>query len=160
MQKEIWKEVKYYPKYEVSILGNVRNKLKPDVYLNQYNSNGYKSVSLKSYGKTKRLNVHRLVAEAFIENPNTKNCVIHKDWNKSNNKVENLEWAYYSEVSFHSQKKLDGIRHSNQAKLSKQDIMDVYEMTKTHDKIDVAKKYRITLKKIDLIIRLKSKNDE
>jgi hypothetical protein len=157
---EIWKEVKHYYKFEVSNKGNVRRKENPDIYIKEFDTNGYRGVYLKSYGKGKSLLVHKLVAQAFIENPNTKNCVIHKDWNKSNNVVENLEWATFSESIIHAYKRVDGIRHSNQAKLSKQDIMDVYEMTKTHDKIEVAKKYRITLKKIDLIIRLKSKNDE
>lgn len=160
MQKEIWKEVKYYSKYEVSNLGNLRKKSDPNVYLKQYNNNGYKMAYLTSYCKRRALLVHRLVAQVFIENPCTKSCVNHKDGNKSNNVVENLEWVTHSENSLHYYRELGGVCWSNQAKLTSQDITDVYEMTKTHSIIDVAKKYRITRTKINLIIRLRSKRDE
>lgn len=92
MQKrmEKWKEIEGHIKYKVSDQGRVihfyRNRwyvLKPSV------SDGYYIVRID--GSTKR--VHRLVAAAFIENPNKYPCVNHKDFNRKNNSVDNLEWC-------------------------------------------------------------------
>lgn len=57
---------------------------------------GYKYISLNYNGVKKSFQVHRLVAKAFIPNPNNLPCVNHKDENPSNNYVENLEWCSYS----------------------------------------------------------------
>jgi len=62
----------------------------------------YKTVTLYDNGKSIDIEVHRLVATAFIGNPDNKKCVNHKDGNGSNNSVENLEWCTYSENVHHS----------------------------------------------------------
>src|SRR5690554_7339922 len=64
--------------------------------------NGYPQVSLCKQGLRRTCSVHRLVAEAFIENPDGKATVNHKDGNKLNNSVSNLEWATYSENLQHA----------------------------------------------------------
>lgn len=90
---ENWKIVKCNDAYEVSNLGNIRNiktkKLKKP-YLNE---KGYLILSLWKNCKPKSCRVHRLVAEAFLPNPNNLPQVNHKDENKTNNNVENLEWC-------------------------------------------------------------------
>ena len=97
--EEIWKDIEGYEGlYQVSNLGDVRslkyaggNKVKP---LKQDNDgNGYKQVILYKDGKRKNCKVHRLVAMAFISNPNNYKEVNHKDENPSNNNVNNLEWC-------------------------------------------------------------------
>ncbi len=96
---EIWQNIDGYENYEVSSLGNVRNKttgriLKPSA------KSGYYSVGL-SKGKTKTFSVHQLVAKAFIPNPENKSQVNHKDKNGLNNKLSNLEWNTNKENSIH-----------------------------------------------------------
>lgn len=88
-----WKEVVGFPAYEVSTDGFVR-KVTGEM-LSQYGNNGgrYKAVSLYKAGKTYRRRVHRLVAEAFIPNPEDLPMVLHSDDNGSNNKVSNLRWG-------------------------------------------------------------------
>jgi hypothetical protein len=88
----MYKQIKEFPAYEVSEQGEVRrikNKKpkKAQTYL------GYKCVMLYNGGKGKWQKVHRLVAEAFIDNPNSLPFINHKDENKLNNNVGNLEWC-------------------------------------------------------------------
>lgn len=91
--------------YSVSNLGRVkRDKSKrlagvygvvdvPEKILVQTNTKGYKFVCLSKDGKAKRVQVHRLVAIAFIPNPNALPMVNHKDESRDNNHVDNLEWC-------------------------------------------------------------------
>lgn len=102
MENEIWKDIKGFEGlYQVSNLGNVRSlkyrnqKLVKNL-TPQTNNHGYKVVGLGENGKTKFALVHRLVATAFIDNPNNYPVVNHKDENPLNNRVDNLEWSTYS----------------------------------------------------------------
>jgi hypothetical protein len=75
--------------------------------LKQYQTpNGYLQVSIKINGKYTKKLVHRLVAEKYIPNNENKPCVNHKDGNKHNNNVDNLEWCTYSENELHSHRVL------------------------------------------------------
>ena len=110
MEEETWKPIIGYEKsYEVSNLGNVRsidrfvnnkngvpNSIRNGRQLAQFHTSmGYLRVGLKANGKEENYFVHRLVAEAFIPNPNHYSCINHKDENRSNNCVSNLEWCSY-----------------------------------------------------------------
>lgn len=98
-----WREIIGYEGiYEVSNKGEVRSLWNrysgKSPILKQHTSHkGYKLVCLCAKGNQKTFLVHRLVAEAFLPNPDSLPCVNHKDEDKTNNNVDNLEWcSYYS----------------------------------------------------------------
>lgn len=104
---EIWKPViGYEGLYEVSNLGRVKGLERQgnwrDNILTQCMIGNYVKVSLTVNGKSQNKLVHRLVAQAFIPNPENKPEVNHKDGNKLNNCLDNLEWVTKSENIKHA----------------------------------------------------------
>lgn len=94
---EKWENVKGYEKYyEVSNQGRVKSKRTNRILSQTIRGRGYWGVALNIDGKQKQVYVHRLVAEAFIENKDNLPCVNHRDEDKNNNRVGNLEWCSYS----------------------------------------------------------------
>lgn len=98
--KEIWRDVVGYEGlYKVSNFGRIKSlprngTVKYERLLRQKVSNkGYCTVALSKHNKTKYKMVHRLVAEAFLDNPKGLPLINHKDENKLNNYVGNLEWC-------------------------------------------------------------------
>lgn len=106
-KKEIWKDVKGFEgKYEVSSLGKIRNKNNSKI-LKEQDHNGYKRVYLNDGSKQRKKRVHRIVAEAFLEpSKNPKRTMInHKDSDRKNNSVNNLEWCSHRENILHATQK-------------------------------------------------------
>lgn len=106
---EEWKAVVYEDgfisqKYIVSDMGRIYNKVKGCLYDGSINSGGYKMVYLNEPGLSKPIRIlkHRIVALAFIPNPANLDEVNHKDGNKTNNKVENLEWITHRDNILHA----------------------------------------------------------
>lgn len=90
---EIWKNVVGYEGYyEVSSMGRVRNFETKHV-LKHFLCSGYPRVGLRRENKKNGMYIHRLVATAFIPNPNNYPQVNHRDETRHNNNVENLEWC-------------------------------------------------------------------
>ena len=105
---EQWKSIAGYEGlYEVSDLGRVKslnyNHTGKDKILKPVKGHrGYLQVSLWKDGKTRNLRVHRLVAEAFIQNPNNLATINHKDEVKNNNAASNLEWMSREDNTIYS----------------------------------------------------------
>lgn len=94
---EVWKDVLGYEGlYEVSNFGNIRNN-RGKILSYKPGNNGYVRVILRKNGTEGRLSIHRLVAQAFIENPENKPEVDHINRIKNDNRVINLRWAYSHE---------------------------------------------------------------
>lgn len=116
---EIWKDIKDFEGiYEVSNLGRVRTaknkttnsslhdkrRWRQRVLRQKTDKKGYKRVNLWKNKTAKTFQVHRLVAIAFLEKMNGKECVNHIDGNPSNNYLDNLEWCNYTENLEHAYK--------------------------------------------------------
>ena len=99
--KTEWREVKEYSNYEVNQLGEIRHKKRQKILKPRDNNGGYQYVNFKINGKNTNFAVHRIVANAFIPNPNGYTEVNHKDY-KKNNCVDNLEWISSSQNKQHS----------------------------------------------------------
>ena len=107
MDKEIWKDIEGYEGlYQVSNLGRVKSlkritkipnaMRKQDEKIIKPKTTGYYyHVKLCKNGQVKNFTIHRLVAKTFIPNPENLPCINHKDENKLNNVVSNLEWCTY-----------------------------------------------------------------
>lgn len=113
---EIWKDITGYEgHYQISNLGRVRSldTMAPNgnhVLVKKWgqirkisiSKQGYFIVGLFKNNIQKTFKVHRLIAFAFIEKPSGKNIINHKDGNKLNNSIDNLEWCTYKENSVHA----------------------------------------------------------
>lgn len=108
---EIWKDIEGYEGlYQVSNLGRVQSvdrldgsnhRLKGKIRSTSIRPNGYEKVILSKNSKRKGHSVHRLVAQAFIPNPENKPQVNHIDENQTNNMASNLEWSTAKENANH-----------------------------------------------------------
>lgn len=98
---EVWKVIPEFPNYEVSSEGRVRNIITGKLLKPEVQFKGYYRVQLYNKNKKRNYRIHRLVAESFIPNINNKPDINHKDCDKSNNCVTNLEWVTWEENNQH-----------------------------------------------------------
>lgn len=107
----MWKRIAGYENYIVSSNGVIQNVKTNKILKPSFDKKGYLEVWLSLNGKPKKFSVHRLVASAFIPNPENKTQVNHIDGDKSNNNLSNLEWVTNQENILHSFRTL-GRKHS------------------------------------------------
>jgi hypothetical protein len=97
-----WKTIEDFPNYQISDQGLIWSNFSKRFIKQFDNSKGYLMVTLCKDGNSKKKTVHFLVALTFIPNPDQKPQINHKDLNKCNNSVDNLEWCTNSENQIHS----------------------------------------------------------
>lgn len=165
-ETEVWKWVTGYEgMYRVSDLGRVfSEKTGKYLSLNRVTKDGYIYVALTDKGKAKEFRLHRLVALTFIPNPMNKPTVNHKDGNKSNNSLLNLEWATREENMQHAydlglKVMAKGSDHAS-SKLTKQQVEEIRSTYRRYKKgfgsVALAKKYGVESSTILRIVQGKS----
>ena len=132
MNEKLWTTITEATNYEVSNQGQVRNSITGQTLKGRLCKNGYLQVSIKIKKTNKFSNryIHRLVATYWIDNPENKREVNHKDGNKLNNIVDNLEWVTPSENQKHRHS--IGITKTSNRKVAKinpvtKEIIQVYD---------------------------------
>lgn len=146
-----------FDNYEVSELGEIRSLMKsvPKILNLDVNPSGYTNCCLYRDKKKHRFLVHRLVAEAFIPNPENKPQVNHKNGTKTDNRVENLEWCTYEENLTHAVE--NGLRATGErvstAKLKEDDVRHILKLRREGNPIkSIANKYDVSEPCIQRII--------
>lgn len=104
VEEEIWKTIAHYPNYEVSSFGTIKNKITNKILKPSLNFSGYYKYTLMHNFKKTTVLAHRIIAETFIQNFENKPTVNHKDRNRINNQLENLEWATHLDQNLHKSK--------------------------------------------------------
>jgi hypothetical protein len=158
-EKEIWKSlaniVEFGEQYEVSNLGNVRRigKIEPRKLVED--KDGYLTINFSNKGKVKGYKVHRLVALAFIPNPEDKPEINHKDNVRDNNVLFNLEWS--DRVENIDYAKRSGNMNGNQ-KLSESDVYKIVDDWNTglYNYSSLANKHNISRLAVTRIIKRQS----
>lgn len=162
----MWKKIKDFEDYEVSIYGEVKShKYGKEIILKKrYTKDGYIQYVLLKNGKSYTKRAHRLVAEAFIDNPEHKPTVNHEDGNKINNYYKNLTWATKKEQMQHAynlglKKPMQGNMNCNHV-LSEHEVTEIRKLYKPHSKEfgmkALAKKYEVSEATINRVVHNKS----
>lgn len=152
---EIWKPINGFP-YSISNLGRVkkhfstgRTKLKTA----SINGAGYYLVALYRNAERSNFNIHRLIAESFVPNPENKPCVNHKNGVKTDNRIDNLEWCSFSDNTQHGMR--TGLMpYRCNARLTEDDVKYIRKRLKTRK--ELCEMFGVTNSNIGRILKGKS----
>jgi hypothetical protein len=160
--EEVWKDIKGFEGlYQVSNIGNVKRLISQRVFAERLigrsiDRYGYVKRILSKNGKNNYFTEHRLVAIAFIDNPDNKATVNHINGIKTDNRVENLEWNTNNENHQHAintgLKDQKGIKH-HKCKLTEEQVREIREIGFSQTRMSLSKKYGVCRKNILGIIR-------
>ena len=157
MEDEVFKKVTVCENYSVSNYGRVRNDKKLTI-LSPRDLRGYKRVSLWYNGKANDHRIHRLVAQAFIPNPENKSEVNHKNGIRNDNREVNLEWTTGQENATHRALVLNqgdtfkGKKNGNSTLEDK----DIYKIRSSNlSRKELSEQYKVSVNQIGRIITKK-----
>jgi len=167
---EIWSNIPDY-NYSVSSYGRIKNNKTMKILKPVLSHDGYLQITLYKKDSKKNYRISRLVCKSFILNPENKPHINHKDLNKTNNKVENLEWCTAKENVYHAivnghrskgqfkkgQKIFIGEKHPL-AKVNYKEVAQIKELYKTGNYTQryLGELYSLTQSSISLIVLNKS----
>jgi hypothetical protein len=166
IMNEIWKDIKGYEGlYQVSNFGNVKTlsrfkngyMTKTRLLKHTPYTNGYYMVTLVNGINRKKISIHRLVAQAFISNPDNKPEVNHFNGIKTDNRVENLEWCTHIENQKHASINslyLIGEKHPNSI-LTQKDVNEIRKIGKNKTLHELGKLYGVTYSTIWRVLKYK-----
>ena len=144
--------------YSITDEGKVYSHISQKYLAPRRSKNGYVSVSLQKKGmKPRSFSIHRLVLSHFGEQVNDKLCVNHKDGNKLNNHISNLEWCTYSENILHADK--NGLRKVKRGETHSWSILSDHDVSKIRELYEkglsqykIARQYSISQGNVSLIV--------
>jgi hypothetical protein len=156
----IWLEIAGYPNSLISSAGEIHSKYTNKLRKQQNNFKGYPTVRLTYGGNSRTLMVHRVVAQTFLDNPLNLPQVNHRDSDRTNNTIDNLEWISISDNLKHSYREgnrcVKGDANAN-SKLSSVDVLAIRSSYQLGETVKSIKdKYPVTLGAIYHIIRRKT----
>lgn len=135
-----WETIKDFNDYEVSTTGLIRNRHTQKVLTPSKLRNGYMNIKLYKDFKQRNLLLHRVIAIAFIPNPNNLKTVNHKDSNRANNVLENLEWLTQSNNVIHGYINglhcTKGVKNGN-SKLTVKKVLAIREDKRSYPEIAI-----------------------
>lgn len=132
--------------YDVSNTGQIRNRKSQRVLKQQFNHNGYPVITIYVGDRKRTLFVHRLVAMAFIPNPNNYPQINHKDEIKTHNAVTNLEWCNAKYNSNYGTRNARRVKHTDYAKRNK-----TYGYRHRMDNVDMVEASRPLYRSVDMV---------
>ena len=140
MKSENWVDINGYEgKYQVSDMGNVRSTNQGQhhdkVLTERLGTHGYNRASLSSGGIVREYRVHRLVAQAFIDNPDGKENINHINGIRNDNRVSNIEWCTKSENAIHAYE--TGLHRKLYGKLDESDVLSIHALSMDYSYRDV-----------------------
>jgi hypothetical protein len=162
---EIWKDIPGFEGiYKISNLGKIISlKHNKNIIIKPINTKSkYNCVNLYLFGKRNTIKIHRLVAGTFIQNPENKPCVNHKNGIKTDNNVDNLEWVSYLENNVHALKTRLRINKSGESHPnSKLNFEKVSEIRSKYESglftlLNLANEYGVGFKNISKIVNNKT----
>lgn len=148
----IWKDIiGFEGHYQINDIGQIYSLKSKKFLSTPINSSGYPVVSLWKNNKVKMFSLHRLMALHFIPNPENKPHINHKDSNRRNFYLNNLEWVSSKENVIHGVKFGHGVKgeKANKSKLTEKEVLKIRkDLTKGISCYKIAKKYKLYISTI------------
>ena len=138
--EEIWKEIKGFNNYKVSNFGRLISIKTNKILKPTDNGRGYLRFSLLGDDNNKHtVYLHRIIAEAFIPNPDNKPCIDHINTNKQDNRIENIRWVTYKENT-NNELTIERVRNSGKKNKKKICSIDEYGNKVVYSSVREAKR--------------------